>query len=624
MRVTRVSVGIGRWLGAGSLLIVSAARAPVAAAQPKPAAAAQPKPAAAQPKPDAAAMAEAKRSFETGLRLYKEGSFREALAAFLLAKKAMPRESIQRNIAQCYRELKEFGEAFTAYTELLDVYGAKMRPDDVAAVRRALEELRLLSGAIRVTVAEPDASVRLGDRDLGTTPLPTEVRVNIGSHKVTVSKAGFDPLVKTVEVKGNDLVVVDGVMSREVLAGRVVVTVDGPPGATLFLDGKEVSTTFPWEGDVPVGPHELEARGPNLASSPKKLEVTRGARIEVSLRVESQAASVIVEAGRPEATISVDGAVVGTGVWQGPLAPGKHDITVEAQGFEPIRRVILPRAGEALTLRDFSWVRVGPAPAPPPPPHDYTGVYSHLSTIAVSTKPSHQFATACPTQGLDVTCKADPGLGPGVGLRVGYSYGTLGLEGFAIGLYDRASATVHYPSDVPRTVSADVQGVARKEEYVFHRYGGSVGMALRATSRHESIRFTAGMGGGLAYRLMVWKRQAEAISPSDVANSSDEYTSNNAAALVPSAVFDAGMLVGSSPGTKFHLGAMLMLDFLPNAVATDAVADRTLGSTTAGHKGPIDSPPTKPNVHVLGTPRTQTASGTPMFLGLTLGMRFGE
>jgi tetratricopeptide (TPR) repeat protein len=85
-------------------------------------------PAGAQaPEPGAAARTdEARKSFELGLRLYHEGSPREALAAFSHAYRLSPRGTILRNIALCHRDLKDFANAHTAYEELLHRYASEL------------------------------------------------------------------------------------------------------------------------------------------------------------------------------------------------------------------------------------------------------------------------------------------------------------------------------------------------------------------------------------------------------------------------------------------------------------------------------------------------------------------
>src|SRR5258706_3709195 len=109
--------------------------------------------AAAPPKPDApppAALAEAKKNFEVGLKLYKEGLVKEALAAFVAADKVVARASIERNIGQCLRDLKDFAAAYETYSGLLDKFGPTLKPAESADVKRAIDELALLTSTIEV------------------------------------------------------------------------------------------------------------------------------------------------------------------------------------------------------------------------------------------------------------------------------------------------------------------------------------------------------------------------------------------------------------------------------------------------------------------------------------------
>src|ERR1700722_2507663 len=148
--------------------------------------------ATAGPPPGPADVASAKQLFAQGLKLYNEGSYREALAAFLHANDVAPRASIQRNIAQCHRDLKDFASAYDAYQALLSKYGSTMSPTDKRSVQRAIDELAMLTGTVRIALNVPGAAVTVDGHDAGTTPLAAPVRVNLGPHVVIVTKAGFE------------------------------------------------------------------------------------------------------------------------------------------------------------------------------------------------------------------------------------------------------------------------------------------------------------------------------------------------------------------------------------------------------------------------------------------------
>jgi hypothetical protein len=585
-------------------------------------------PAAAQgAKPSAADVAAAKKDFQTGLKLFKEGLFREALAAFLSAKKSMPRESIQRNIAASYRELKEFGNAHDAYVEMLESYGSTMKKADVAVVQRAIDELKLLTGTIQLSVPEAGAQVKLDDRDIGQSPLSRTMRVNIGSHKITASKPGFEPFSRVVETKGNDQIVVDAVLKAEVETGRLSVTADGElDGARLFVDTRQVSSTLPWSGELPPGVHDVEIKGPDTSSGVRKVDVIKGRQATLALHVELLLGRTLIEAGLPEAEIIVDGRSLGTGAWEGRLGPGRHELLVQAPGYEPHRRVFLVQSGEKLLLKDIRLVPSGAvmAPLPPAQEHDYTGLYTQMHLLGALGNVTNELATDC-RKAPGSHCDVDrASRGAGFGLRVGYSLGIVGIEGFVLGMYDQSKATLNYADDVPRSVGFDRQGVARKEDYVFQRYGGAGGLAVRATSKHDTIRFTAGAGGGLALKSVGYSRETKAIQEFDAKFGSDSFSSDTPTYTAPMAIFDAGILLGSTPGSKFHLGGFLMLDFLGKSIYTEGNTARFLGDSKPANKHVgIDPSPTQGSLF-LATPPMSLTSGTQLFYGIIFGMQIGE
>ena len=49
-----------------------------------------------------------------------------------------PRVSLQRNIAQCHRDLQDFAAAYDAYGVLLAKYGASMSAPDRRSVQHAI------------------------------------------------------------------------------------------------------------------------------------------------------------------------------------------------------------------------------------------------------------------------------------------------------------------------------------------------------------------------------------------------------------------------------------------------------------------------------------------------------
>ncbi|HEY2514459.1 MAG TPA: PEGA domain-containing protein, partial [Polyangiaceae bacterium] len=338
-----------------SPLVVSVAAPSIALAQVTPSAASPSTPStpAAPPAPPTKEqLAEAKKFFDAGLKLSKEGLYQEALASFIEANRLAPRESIQRNIAQTYRDLKDMANAYEATKDLLALYGEKMKPTLKSNAQHALEELEVLTGVIDVTVQEPGAKVTLDGKEVGVTPLAKPLRVGIGTHALTVAKEGFETLTQPVEIHGHDTATVAGPLAKEITTGHVTVAVTqtNPPDPTVrvFIDGKDVGAP-PYQVDLDPGMHTIEAKGTTAVAPARPLEVTKKGTYAETLELHTQQGSLAVNVDVADTEISVDGNVVAHGVYEGMLAAGPHTLQVTKAGFAPYKKDFLVHDADKLT-----------------------------------------------------------------------------------------------------------------------------------------------------------------------------------------------------------------------------------------------------------------------------------
>ncbi len=539
--------------------------------------------------PTAADLAAARQHFSAGLKLYAEKAYAAALAEFQQAYAQAPRASIQRNVAQCQRDLHDFAAAHEAYGELLDRWGATLRPQEIATTKTAMSELALFTGTIHVTVTEPGADVQIDGRAAGTTPLVKPIRVNLGRVRLVVSKAGFDPIEQDVDVKPGSDATVAGPLLIETKTGHVSVTVKGGD-AHVFIDGHDVGPA-PYEGDVPPGTHAVEARGNGLFASDDHVEVARRATVAVPLELHAQMGKLQVDPHDAEAEIKVDGASVGRGVWEGELPIGRHELVIASRGFETQRLALMVNAGQTV-VEDVHLLPAGSSRA-------YTGLYANLDFFGVATTggATNGIAESCPSG----SCTAPSPVGAGLDVHVGHAWGWIAVEGLVFGMYDTSPAHVTYPEDV---ATGPYAGVARTEDYRFHRFGGGGAIGGRVTSKHPTVRFTFGAAFGLEVKAGLYSRDATSVAAIGGEKGTNTFTSSNPTYTSPILVFDAGVLLGGS--VKFHLGVLALVEFVGSPVMTAADASETLNN--------------KP----LGTPPIQVASGTQFFLGPVIGLHFGD
>jgi len=551
--------------------------------------------------PSASDVASAKRLFEQGLKLYNEGSYREALSDFLHANELSPRASIQRNIAQCHRDLREFAEAYDSYQTLLTKYGATMTAADKRAVQRAIDELASLTATVKVNVTDPGATVAVDGNTVGTTPLASPLRMNLGAHTVTVAKAGYETLTKDVKVNGGDTVSVDGPLQTEVTTGHLVV--NGPPNVKVevYVDGNDMGPA-PWEGDVQPGVHVVEARGTDNFSAPKQVDVARKARAEVALDLVTRSGNVQVDTHTADAVITIDDKQVGTGVWEGTLPEGEHQLVVQATGFRVYKRSFIVHAGERF---------VEDTPLESESGQKYEGLYSGLALFGFATPsgPSNQFAEGgCPSGPCQTSSTSSP-LGGGLAVRVGYSFGWIAIEGLVLAQYDHSAATVSETGGTTAALPTTATDAARTESYDFHRFGGGGAVGVRVASKHPHVRFTGSAMFGAVAMANIYNQTATSADDSALTAKNTSATTTYGAPLL---LMDAGVLLGPAGGAKVHLSALFMAQFVGSAVQ----APGTSKPTTLGANNSMIN-------EEYPTGAIGVAQGTQIFIGPMLGFDFG-
>ncbi len=192
----------------------------------------------APPKEQTPEQKEADRHFKSGVALFKEAKFAEALAEFERAYEIAPHPTVLYNIAGCHRELSHYGEAVKFYKRFL-AEGKGVAPKDrLAAAQTELDGI--LARIARITVAAPDgAMLTLDGTELGTMPVEMPLMVAPGEHKIVVSSQGMRDAERSVRVASGD--VVDVAMKLvELPADKTVTPIDRPDRA---IDGAGVGAS---------------------------------------------------------------------------------------------------------------------------------------------------------------------------------------------------------------------------------------------------------------------------------------------------------------------------------------------------------------------------------------------
>jgi hypothetical protein len=581
----------------------AAAIAPAPAPPPGPPA--SPPPPAPPPAPTKEQLAEAKKFFEAGLRLKKEGLYQEALASFLEANRISPRESIQNNLALTYRLLKDMASAYDAYDVLLSKYGDKMKPQLKGEAQHAIEALEVLTGVIVIGIQEPGARVVIDGKEIGLTPIAKPIRLNIAIHQVSITKDGFDPLVPAIEIHGHDSIPVNGPLEKTVNTGHVAVDVKqtNPPDPTvlIFVDATDAGAP-PYAGDLEPGMHTLEAKGDKDIAQPKQIQVERKGTYNETLDLHVKAGTVVINVDVADSEIAIDGTVVAHGAYEGPAPAGTHALTVTKLGYAQFKKDVIvddaQRLVENVALQRESLVPVAL-------PHDWTGAYSQLNFVGQFevTRPTNDIAQGVgyPT---DAMLNTSGVLGGGLNVHAGYSFGYLGIEGVVLLGYDH-SATSTTLSGTDSTPVHQGPSSGWTENYDFNRVGGTVGIGARLMPKTEIFRPTLGIAGGVSLKT-IWYNRSSQLASNPQNGPTASLSTNGAFYAAPSLMIDGGIELGSTPGTRFYLGCLLVADF--------ASATSVTPNTGGGYDASIFPPPKSVN----------GVNGTDVFIGPILGMQFGE
>lgn len=212
---------------------------------------------------------DAKQDYEAGRRLYKDGDYAGALTKFQSAAGASGDPRLFWDAAVCERAMQHYARAIALVHRYLDSHSPLIGAEATRKAEDFLTAAGERTARLDVESSELGAVVSVDGEPQGATPLTADARIDMGSHRVTVTKDGFVEYATTLTVETTADVHVSAVLA--------------PMAATVAL-----------------------SVAPSAASPLGRLVVRAGSRD----------------------TIAVDGAPVGVGTWTGALAQGSHSVRV--------------------------------------------------------------------------------------------------------------------------------------------------------------------------------------------------------------------------------------------------------------------------------------------------------
>jgi hypothetical protein len=173
-----------------------------AAARPKQ----KPKPKPApkeQPAPKGPEQEQADRYFKSGVQLFKEGKFSEALAEFTRAYEIAPHPLVLYNIAACHRELSHYGDAVQFYERFLAEGKGQVPNARLTAAQTELDAILARIARVTVTSSVDGASITVDGTAIATLAKMPLI-LPPGEHKLTATAPGHKDVERTIRVASGD------------------------------------------------------------------------------------------------------------------------------------------------------------------------------------------------------------------------------------------------------------------------------------------------------------------------------------------------------------------------------------------------------------------------------------
>jgi hypothetical protein len=228
--------------------------------------------------------AEADRHFKSGVTLYKEAKFAEALAEFERAYEISPHPLVLYNIAGCHRELSNYAESVKASKRFLEEGKGVVSKARLAVAQSELDAVLARIARVTVTVAVAGAELIVDGVSLGTLPLDMPLILPPGEHRIVARAEGYRDAERSMRLaSGDELEVALTLVERppepaakpEKIVVRSPDDVPAPPSRRSLASRKRFSLGGGYASNL----RDIENTGAGTA----RLAVRLGSRLELGV-----------------------------------------------------------------------------------------------------------------------------------------------------------------------------------------------------------------------------------------------------------------------------------------------------------------------------------------------------
>jgi hypothetical protein len=278
----------------------------------------------------------ARKDWDAARDLLDTSDFAGALVEYQRAYDLSKNPRVLYNVAVCQKNLRHYARAEATFKQELTEGAGKISAQEEADVKAAIQALDPFVSTVDVTANETGATLLIDGEAAGQSPFDKPVPIDVGPHEIRLHKDGFVDAVQTLTIAGGTPAKAALNIDPAVKKATVSVTVTGAPGASVLIDGIDMGQA-PFKGEVVAGRHTFEARAPGYVTARQTTDVLykEPLNLALDLSAERHVGRVRIEATPVESTIEIDGKVVGSGVWEGALPSGGHQLVVKKHGYQP-------------------------------------------------------------------------------------------------------------------------------------------------------------------------------------------------------------------------------------------------------------------------------------------------
>jgi hypothetical protein len=189
------------------------------------------------------------------------------------------------DMAICERSLRAYARMQSLLQQFVRESGSRISADDKATVDGALAAIRNLVGTVKLTVDEPGANVAVDGELVGTTPLEQPLVLDLGKHRLVVTKAGYDQTERTIEIAGGSETSLGLTLPPQLHAGHLVITADSE--ASVSIDDKLVGKGR-FDGPLAPGAHQVRVTAPDRRPYQADLDLRDGEMRTMTVTLESE------------------------------------------------------------------------------------------------------------------------------------------------------------------------------------------------------------------------------------------------------------------------------------------------------------------------------------------------